>query len=166
VEELLNQISWAAEKGLYFLALAGALIIPDICGALEQNDGQASTRSYVEWFDRNLNRMPGGPNFDGESCYRFRCSLLHQGTTQHPKSRFKRVLFVEPGAISGVIHNIYGENALIIDVREFCLEMVRAAAQWKATVVGAEPYETNVLRFVTRYPTGLAPHIVGVPVIS
>jgi hypothetical protein len=33
MDELLVQIAVAANNGLYFLALTGALVIPDLCGA-------------------------------------------------------------------------------------------------------------------------------------
>jgi hypothetical protein len=61
--------------------------------------------------------------------------------------------------------NIMGD-ALNIDVRLFCLEMVVSARQWLAGVAGTEPYETNLNAFVRRYPNGLPPYIGGVPVIS
>jgi len=170
MDELLHQIAFAAENGIYFLSLAGALVIPDICGALEQPSGEATGNTYRAWFDQNVAPIHRGI-LDGDSCYRFRCSLLHQGTTQHPKSRYNRILFVEPGALTGVAHmNIFqmvpGENVLEIDVRVFCLEMVQAALAWRDGITGTEPYETNVSRFVTRYPGGLAPYVVGIPIIS
>jgi len=75
------------------------------------------------------------------------------------------VVFVEPGSPvvlhMGVIH-----DALIIDVRTFCLEVVQAAIASQAGVAGTEPYETNVKNFVTRNPAGIPPHIAGVPIIS
>jgi hypothetical protein len=165
LDELLRQIAWAAQKNLYFLALAGALIVPDICGSLERPDGEATGDSYMAWVDAQLAPIHSG-TLDGATCWRFRCSLLHQGTTQHPRSRYSRVLFVEPGATTNVFHMNVMNGALNVDIRLFCLEMVQAAVRWKAAVAGTEPYETNVRNFVTRYPNGLAPYIRGVPVIS
>jgi hypothetical protein len=163
MEELFRQIAWAADTGLYFLALTGALIIPDICGALEAADGRASGALYIAWFDTHVRR---NNIMTGETCYRLRCSLLHQGTTQHSQSAFSRVLFIEPGATPVVAHMNVLMDALNIDVKMFSLEMVQAALSWQTTVVGTEPYETNVKRFVSRYPEGLPPYIGGVPVIS
>jgi len=110
VNELFQQIAQAAENGLYFLALARALIVTDICGALEVPGGQASGR----------------------------------------------VMFIEPGAASPVqAHMNVLMDALNIDVRLFCLELVQAAMTWQATVTGTEPSETNAQKFVTRYGMGL-----------
>src|SRR5438034_5632217 len=44
LEELFGQIAVAAQNGLYWLALAGALVIPDLCGALDSEDGIARGR--------------------------------------------------------------------------------------------------------------------------
>jgi hypothetical protein len=57
-------------------------------------------------------------------------------------------------------------DALNIDVRLFCTEMVDSARRWLIGVVATEPYETNLNAFVRRYPNGLAPYIGGMPVIS
>lgn len=165
VRTLLSQIGWAADHGIYFLALAGALMIPDICGALEAPDGQATGSRYAAWFDTHV--APLHNNWmTGDMCWKFRCSLLHQGTAQHPRGAYSRILFVEPGAHGGTFHMNVLNDALNIDARMFCLELVAAALAWEESVSGTEPYETNVRKFVTRYPNGLRPYIVGVPIIS
>jgi len=166
MDELFRQIAWAAEDGLYFLALAGALVIPDICGALESPSGVAEGSAYKAWFDAHLAPLHGGI-MDGDTCWKFRCSFLHQGTTQDPKGNYSRVMFVEPGATPNVaMHMDQMNDALVIDVRKFCREIVQAALTWQAGVTGTQPYETNIKNFVTRYPAGLWPYIGGVPVIS
>lgn len=165
MDELFRQVVVGANAGVYFLALAGALMIPDICGALAAPDGRATGERYVDWFDTNAaDRFHG--IMDGDTCYRFRCSLLHQGKSQHPQSRYSRVLFVEPGATSNVFHLNVLNDALNLDVRTFCLDLVGAASEWQAIVAGTEPYDTNLVNTIQRYPDGLSPYIGGVPVIS
>lgn len=170
MDDFFDQVGRATDSGFHFLSLAGALMIPDICGALDSADGQATGSRYAAWFDQHVapsyswNGAP--PLLNGETCYRFRCSFLHQGTMQHPRSAYSRILFVEPGATTITIHMGVTNDALTIDVREFCLDLVRAAQVWRGSVSGTEPYETNVKAFVTRYPRGLPPYISGVPVIS
>ena len=58
--------------GLYFLALHGALTLPDICGALESDTGTASGAKYKAWLRANV---PGLAS-DAELIYGLRCSLL------------------------------------------------------------------------------------------
>lgn len=163
MDELFRQIAWAANNGLYFLALAGSLVIPDICGALESSAGVASGAAYASWFDAQLGPIYSG-YLDGDTCYKFRCSFLHQGTTQHPKGPYTRVMFMEPGG--PVIHLSIIIDALAIDVRLFTLDVVQAAIAWQQAQVGTEPFDTNVRKFVTRYPSGLMPYVVGAPLIS
>ena len=166
MDDYLNQIEMAAKtNGLYYLSLGASLTIPDICGALESTDGIATGARYKAWFDANA--LPPYRNFlSGEDCYRFRCSFLHQGTTGHPQSSYSRIVFIEPGATGTVAHLNVMNDALKIDVKRFTLDMVVSAKMWLACVKGTEPYESNLNKFVRRYPQGLAPYIVGVPVIS
>src|SRR5438874_2642451 len=49
MDEFFQQIAAAADHSLYFLALAGALMIPDICGALGSEDGIAHGHLYKAW---------------------------------------------------------------------------------------------------------------------
>ena len=91
--------------------------------------------------------------------------MLHQGTTQHPQSRYQRILFVPRGG-TGLMHNNVINDALNLDIPTFCLDVVEAARAWRVSVKGSEPYEGNVGKFVQLYPDGLPPYIVGAPVIS
>ena len=96
MEDLIRQIRAASAASLYYLALSAALAITDICSALETENGKATPARYKAWFDRH-----GAPKcnavLDGNTCYLFRCSMLHQDTTQEPVTQYLRVLFVEPG---------------------------------------------------------------------
>jgi hypothetical protein len=173
VDDFLDQVEAAAsDSRFYYLALSGALVIPDICSALESNNGQASGLRYKGWFDTHVaplhvNVWTHQPFLNGESCYRFRCSFLHQGSTRQASRGYTRILFIEPGVQSPVhAHMNILNDALNIDVRDFCLEMVGSARRWLAGVIGTEPYETNINAFVRRYPSGLSPYIAGVSVIS
>ena len=168
VRDLLTQVRAGLNVNLYYLSLYVTLTIPDICGALESNNGQAQKSKYTSWFDRYI-----GPQYQGfltaDDCYSFRNSILHQGSSQpqHPRaSTYSRILFVEPGAYSGTLHSNVLEDALNIDVGIFCDDILTGAERWLAQVEGTQPYETNYDRFLKRYQNGLPPYIVGIPVIG
>ncbi len=181
---ILDQIDRSLDSRLYYLALFSALTIPDIAGALEAPDGQATGERYKVWYEkwirprfkeevqrllaaRAISQTPGVENpLTGDACYRFRCSLLHQGSTQHPKSPYSRIIFIEPGATTNVVHYGVLNGALCIDVPRFCREVLAGSRLWLRSVEGTEPYATNNDRFVRRYDNGLPPYIVGVPVIG
>ena len=182
---ILDQIERSLDSDLYYLALFGALTIPDIAGALEAADGRATGDRYKDWYEKwvrprfkeDVQRqlaergitdiLPQLENpLTGDACYRFRCSLLHQGRTQDPKSPYSRIIFIEPGVTTNVVHYGVMNDALCIEVPSFCHEVVAGSKLWLHSVEGTEPYDTNNDRFVRRYDSGLAPYIVGVPVIG
>jgi len=78
MRDVLAQLRESLDANLYYLSLFVALSIPDICGAIDSENGEASGKKYAQWFDRYV-----APKYHGflvgEDCYRFRCSLLHQG---------------------------------------------------------------------------------------
>ncbi len=163
--DLLQQTRSAASCQLYYLALNSALALPDICGALEAPDGRASGPRYAAWFDKHVAPLYDG-TLDGDTCYRFRCSMLHQGRTQHPKAKYARLVFIEPGATHDVLHNNVLNDALNIDVRIFCEDVVHAVEVWLPSALAQPQVAANIDGFVRRYPEGLPPYVVGVPVIG
>ena len=165
MNDLLQQTRSAIACQLYYLALNSALALPDICGALEAPDGQATRARYAAWFDKHVAPAYGG-TLDGDACYRFRCSMLHQGRTQHPKAKYARLVFIEPGARGHVLHNNVVNDALNIDVRVFCEDVVHAAELWLPSAINQPQVASNMDAFVRRYPDGLPPYILGVPVIG
>jgi hypothetical protein len=181
MDDFLEQVQAAANDGqFYFLALAGALAIPDICCALGADDSEAWGPHYIAWFDGLVRplcapepRFPpsyppplrGFEDLTGEDCYRFRCVFLHQARTQDPLSSYSRILFVEPGGAPHG-HMVKIGDALHIDSQALCNEMAYAARQWVKAQAGNETVERNLANSVRRYPEGLAPYLIGAPVIS
>ncbi len=180
---LINQIEGSLSSGLYFLSLYTALTIPDIAGALGSDNGIASGPKYAFWFEQwvrprfletVLDSIPPEHRqhvkmdnpLTGEDCYHFRCSLLHQGSSQHPKSQFSRIMFIEPSATTNIVH--YGQlnDALCIDLNLFCREVISGARLWLKQAEQEDNFIKNYERFVRRYPNGLTPYIVGVPVVG
>jgi len=140
------------------------LAIPDICGAIDSIDGRADRTKYIDWYDQYA--ASNCPYFDGQACYFFRCSMLHQGSTINPSSNYSRILFIEPGATTNVFHCNVINDALNLDVRIFCNAMLDGAELWLNNVMGTARFSANYDKFLRRYPTGLPPYIVGIPVIG
>jgi hypothetical protein len=163
VRDLLQQIEGGLQANLYYLSLIAALSIPDMCAALSWPDGQTTGARYAEWFDQNVAPKYHG-NLDGQTCYQFRCSLLHQGTTQHPMSKYSRIIFLEPS--NNVFHNNVINDALNIDVRLFCRDIIASASAWLTANEHTPNYGNNYPKFIQRHAGGLPPYIVGIPVIG
>lgn len=168
---LIEQVRQAADSRAYYLSLFASLTLPDICAAMSASDGQTNRSRYIAWFDQYVAPMytvgPARiPSFGGADCYYYRCSMLHQGSSQHPRSSYSRILFVEPGSTTNVFHNNLLNDALNLDVGIFCRDVCNGADQWLAEVEQTPEYQTNYGRFMQRHPNGLPPYIVGVPVIA
>ena len=168
---LIAQARKAADSRAYYLSLFATLALPDICAAMSSLDGETNRGRYIAWFDEYVApRYTIGPertqSLTGADCYYYRCSILHQGSSQHPKSSYSRILFVEPGATTNVFHNNVLNDALNLDVRMFCHDVCDGADRWLTAAENTDEYRANYGRFLQRYPEGLPPYIVGMPVIA
>jgi hypothetical protein len=165
LNQLFDEILQAAQNRLIYLALFGALAIPDICAGMESVDGRTNEKRYIEWFDRWA-----GPKYNGmvngQDCYGLRCSMLHQGRAQPHKGVYSRVIFLAPNDRRIVMHRNVLNDALNLDIQRFCAEMVESARAWLPTVEGTPEFETNLANFLTIHPDGIPPYIVGMPVIG
>jgi hypothetical protein len=149
---------------LYYAALFISLTLPDICGAIGSENGEASRQKYINWYNKYAS--DSCKFLTGEDCYLIRCSILHQGSTQHPKGKYNRIVFVEPSATTNVFHCNILNDALNLDVHIFCENMIQGVETWLKENENTELYQNNYDRLIRRYPKGLKPYIVGVPVIS
>ena len=165
MEDLLSQIKFALNSNLYYLALYTTLTLPDICSALSSEDGQTTGKKYADWYNK-YTKGKCSSNLDGFACYKFRCSSLHQGTTQDNRTGYSRVLFLEPINKNMVLHDNVFNDALNIDLNIFCLSMIEAVEEWQYQMRDNPNFIKNYKTFMRRYPNGLSPYVVGVPVIS
>lgn len=165
MRDLLFQIRKGLFSNLYYLSLLAALAIPEIGGAIDSEDGQASQENYINWFDKYVTPRCQGI-FNGEDCFYFRSSLLHQSSAARPQGRFSRILFVEPTAVDSDLHCQVVEGALVLDVRIFCQEMIKGAEKWLEEKENTEQFKVNMAKFVRRYPEGLPPYVTNMPVIG
>ena len=170
MQTLIAQIKQSANSPAYYLTLFAALTLPDICSAMTSCNGEANRSRYIAWFDEYVapKYVVGpdqSPSFSGENCYFYRCSILHQGSSQHPKNSYSRVLFVEPNE-RVFLHNNVINDTLNLDIRRFCLDICESAETWLAAAQATDQYQANYQKFMRRYPEGLPPYIVGIPLIA
>jgi hypothetical protein len=169
MRDLLDQIQTAKSSGLYYISLLSALLVPEICGALESSNGEAEGKKYAAWFDKNVSprySIRGVPTLSGWDAYRFRCRMLHQPAPHAPSSTLSRIIFVEPGMNSVDAHNNRIFDILNVDAKVFIEDVVEAALLWLDRVEHTPLYKSNRDRFVSRYPDGLPPYMGGSPIIS
>jgi hypothetical protein len=108
--------------------------IPDICGALESDDGKATGDRYTLWSETYL------PDtlLSGAERYRMRCRVLHQGRAGLEQSgRYTGFSFSQPASTGQVDHRRVQGSTLILDVGELSKEVEAGAKRWIAAVESA-----------------------------
>jgi len=125
----LNEMQRCAAKECNWALAHLVMMMPDICGALESDDG--SERRYRTWCELWLECAL----FNGLERYKERCSLFHQGQTQPDVSRIKgealrydRVSFGPSGS-----PHMHAEGRLLhLDVVKLHADTVRGIGNWAA----------------------------------
>jgi hypothetical protein len=186
IRSIVGEIEKAINSKLYYLAIAVALSIPDICACLEfdpDNPRRANQDTYAEWCDRNLQGRFN--NLTGVDIYRLRCGVLHFGHFGHPKASFNRVMFIGPesafrvqrdiiatvapdvhfGGVSAAELRMVGK-VLQVDLIYFCQAIMDAATQWIVSKESDPFVQRNLPNLVRYRPEGLPPFSIGVPTIA
>ena len=93
IDIYVQDIRRALENKCYFSALALALALPDICGAVEFSYDTPVAKRYIGWYDRYVYPFVGDqndtPNLTGELVYNLRNTFLHQGWPNINSSKIK-----------------------------------------------------------------------------
>jgi hypothetical protein len=140
------------EQDNLYCALSLALMVPDICGSLEDpGPGKSKTR-YTAWYSRwALSKFSAeiGPMktptvfISADDCYQLRCSLIHSGSAEiepGKQSALDRFIFCDKS--SGAHLNLF-QGAKINGVKTSFLQlkadklsesMYCAADEWDAVV--------------------------------
>jgi hypothetical protein len=162
VDELIRQIRAASAGGLYYLALFGALALPDICGALGSDNGRATGSKYKAWLRDNVRAQAN----QADLIYGLRCSLIHQSSA-HPHGSQFPIAFAYPTA--GQIHNIStvvnGDRVGWLSIPMFVDEVCTGAETWMAKFGNTNIVVRNYEKFARFRPDGLPPHASG-PIIA
>ena len=181
MEHILLQTELCLNAGAYYPALISCLTFPDICSAIDSDNGEANGSKYIAWYDKYvlphigdaIRKVDGidlpveikDSRLNGKECYWFRCSLLHQGKTDHKKSIFDRILFIEANSGITIGHDNLFNNVLHINMKVFCFSVILGARTWLVECKESENYLRNIDKCVRSYENGFPP-IKGVPVIT
>jgi hypothetical protein len=165
MDAIFNDIESALKANVYYAAIALALSIPDVCASLQHPIGhvKGSNKSgYIKWFTANLSGAY--PLLTGNDIYSLRSGVVHNG--RFGAGNFARVLFTVPNSQGNVFHNNIINDALNLDAVQFCKNFVAAARSWLTHQKTDKNVERNLDRVVQFRPAGLAPYMVGMPLIA
>jgi hypothetical protein len=111
----------------YWSLLHVTVCLPDICAALESNDGRATGDKYKNWCENYLD----GSMLTKEARRDMRNKVLHQGCAITKMSkRYKRFAFGQPASNGQVDHLRLEGGTLHLDVGKLAEEMQQAVESW------------------------------------
>lgn len=174
MDYLILEIESALKNNEYFIALFCTLTLPDICAALESEDGETTGQRYRDWYSNN---MVDQRSLDDKQCYNFRCKMLHQGRSSYHNTHSKdgkndkdqRVIFIYPNDRIYMDNNrlfIGTKEAITVDLRKFCKNMIQSVRIWESKMKKNPIYIKNCENLITIRPDGIAPFVVGMPFIG
>jgi len=163
VDVIIQEVNHALNAGLYYLSIMMALALPDICAALESSNGETTGQKYQAWCNKWVTRYPTLTSID---LYSMRCGVVHQGRYGHAKMQYARVLFTIPNINRNTFHNNVINDALNLDAVIFCRDMIESVGQWYAAKRNEPSVVANLPLLVQFRDQGLAPYMVGMPLIA
>lgn len=164
MEVIIREIEAALDAGFYYLAIAVTLTLPDICSALESPQGRTSGPQYKAWYDNWL--AAAYPMVTADDMYSLRCGLIHQGRFGQGNMQYDRILFTLPNPQRNIYHQNIMNDALNLDAATFSRDMLQAVKGWYAAKQTDPVVQGNLPRLLQFYPQGLAPYMVGMPLIA
>jgi hypothetical protein len=138
-----DEMNRCEKGGCYWALLHLAVVLPDICGALEADDGEAKPERYQDWCGRHL----ADERLTGLEWYGIRCTVLHQGRTlARPGKRYGSYCFEYPGGRHKIPYPPNdparwpdGQDHLSLDVGKMAEEVMVAVDKWIAYLAQEDP---------------------------
>ena len=145
-------------------ALYLSLTMPDICSKLENPASAGSGQRYTDWYDRFL--LPiNTANIQGHDvvfmtsgdCWALRCAVLHEGSDDVRKQRAKDVIS-KFRFTSLPMHRIKANDALVLNVAEFCEEVCLAVEAWTGVVAKDADVQDRISSLLRVEDGDFSPH--------
>jgi hypothetical protein len=140
----LTEMERCEKAGAYWALLHLALVLPDICAALEYGPDAKVGERYTMWC---RDHFPKHPSLTPDDRYQIRNAVLHEGSTLTNKSQYRSISFVEPRVADLEVHqnvttSVDGKN-LTLDVKQLADETRGAMGHWFVSL--QESDERNAL---------------------
>ncbi len=143
----------------YWPLLHVIVCLPDICAALQSDDGETTRARYKDWCTKYF----AEPLLNAEERYRMRCKVLHQGraSTDQP-GRYLGFAFGQPtGPTSDHLREEKG--ILHLDVAKLATEYRQAVATW-IKFIESSSKSPEAAAVATHLPSLVQVALVGVPI--
>ena len=153
MKKILDSIEKSLKNENWYSALVLSLMIPDICGKLEDSK-KSSSKRYPEWFDKYLGKKYKN-YLSGNDCYALRCSFLHEGSGKTEKQRsndvLDRIVFISKGGHCNRLSNCDfgdtrydGKEILQLSTFYFCQDIIEATSKWLNDINNDKTIQGNI----------------------
>jgi hypothetical protein len=167
-----DEIERCIDGKCYWAVLHVILVLPDVCGAMETDDGEATPQKYKNWCKRYL----ADKLINSDDWYRMRCIILHQGRTLDEKAQYSAFAFGQPSQTGSTVHRCvkfepHGK-VLQLDVGRMADEMRVAINKWFEAIENNEQpsFNTNVSKnagqLVQSYDSSAVPIAIQISTTS
>ncbi len=124
-----EEVKLCIRRRCWWALLHVLVVLPDICAAMESDDGRASARRYRDWCNRYLD----GSILSPDDRYDLRCRVLHQGTTRASQGKYESYSFVYSEYLE--THrkhtlDLVAPGDLALDLEELADETVLGIRRW------------------------------------
>jgi hypothetical protein len=166
MESILYDIRQALSNNLYYAAIMLSLGMPDLCAALESDDGKTTHQDYKRWFREWF--QPKYPLLTEDDIYSLRCGVFHRGRLNDPRPdlSYDRIVFTLPAPNQVVMRQCVLNRAFLTDASRFCWDMTDSVNGWYQANENHPNVSKNIMQCVQYRVTGLRPYIAGVPVVA
>jgi len=127
---LVSEMIAAMSAGYNYLCLLQSLAIPDICGAIMNEDGRATKSKYIEWYNEYIYKY--FVMLPADTCYSLRCGVIHQSKGDVKNNQiYNRIEFCRPGNYDIFTNRtILHGDVLTVNLEQFCIAMEHGVIDW------------------------------------
>ncbi|WP_146082405.1 MULTISPECIES: hypothetical protein [unclassified Rathayibacter] len=170
---ILDEIEGALKARLWYLALTGALLVPDICAALGDTSGKTNENKYIRWVQENQVDDLWRHQDIVKNLYKYRNAVVHQSRLDPGhQPHVPRLMFFQPGQDPGEQQvSIHGPRfvaadgssiGMSIDLEIFCRTMVDSARQWLGRNSHNQIVLANIQGTIRKHPGSEFPVFSGI----
>jgi hypothetical protein len=167
---LFEELRKCHEQKLHQISILIACALPDICAALESENGRTCGEKYKNWCTRNL-QLENFSRVTAEELYSLRCRLVHQGsgnfapsneTITESNEKELTLLFFDKEKeesrmkVGGIIKHDTGDYKLV-EIHGFIEGIINSATTWWDLMAKQQNVNVrkNHLALLKRYENGL-----------
>ena len=147
-----EEMDRCVRQGCYWALLHLSIVLPDICAALESEDGEGKPNKFKNWCKRYLADKFMSPS----DWYALRCALLHHGRTTSEEGRYRSFSLSSPLAGGVRLHKVAvpSEENITLDMGKVADEIRESIEHWLRDL--QNPEQTGHLANLQRHLSTLA----------